>query len=146
MSVELVFERFANRYPNLHILLASGYPSDVGKVSDVDIGYFTPDHAKLDHLFPNATKKSKETVTIYSIQYLGREVNVYATSDIKLANRAVIHRRNEIELSKLRPELLPKVIELKLKGVKTEPAWVQALGITTDDPYETMLNNNRELF
>lgn len=142
MKIESVFEEFRKKYPKLDMKLASGGLADVkGKnTSDVDISLYCSNPEKMIDVFHDAkfVKKGKSGKhVIYSYIYYGREVNVYCTNDLKLANRSLIHRRNELMLNNY-PLLVSQAIYLKLNGNGTEPAWAKVLGLE-GDPYEAML-------
>lgn len=152
-SVETIFaifkQYFESKHPNYKdkLKLASGCPSDakLDILSDVDISLLDENYANLDNLFPSPkfTKKIHDTKPscIYSINYHGREVNIYATSDPNIANRSVTHRNNELELCKHCPILAGIVVQLKRSGLGTEKAWAKVLKLE-GDPYEAMLCNN----
>jgi len=139
MSVEEVFDKFAALYPDLDLKLASGYPSH--EKSDVDVALLTD---RVD-LFEGFTVEHYNGDIIYSTEFMGREVNVYTTTDPKTAARGVTHRKNELKLAAKYPLLLAEVIKLKANGVKTEPAWIQAMGLVVECPYEAMLEDLSEV-
>lgn len=152
-TVEAVFDTFKKLFEEKHpdykdrFKLASGCPSDakIDSLSDVDISLLDDNYASLDKLFPSPkfTKTPHETKPscIYSIEFMGREVNIYATSDPAIANRSVTHRNNELELAKACPILLGMVVELKRTGLGTEKAWARVLHLD-GDPYEAMLKSH----
>lgn len=139
MSVEETFKEFSCKFPQLDLKLASGGLSDVNGLSDVDISLCTLNYDQLDHVFIGATKyiDDHKPRVIYSFQFHGREVNVYATNDCKLAERALIHRRNELALNHF-DLLVAQAIILKQSNMGTEPAWARVLQLD-GDPYEAML-------
>ena len=143
MSVEEVFDKFVTLYPDLDLDNASGYPSDCSKRSDVDIALFLPN--RVENLFEGFTVEHYNGDVIYTTDFMGREVNVYTTTNVKTAARGVTHRKNEIKLAEGRPLLLAEVIKLKCQGIKTEPAWIQAMGLIVKCPYEAMLEDLTEL-
>jgi hypothetical protein len=127
--------------------LASGgiYDSKGPKdLSDVDIVYMNEKYDELEHIFNTRIfrkeiQKDKKRC-FYSAKLYGREVNILATNDPDKL-RSIKHRETELMLNKYK-FISAVAIGLKSNGVKTEPAYVQALGIT--DPninaYDFMLD------
>lgn len=120
---------------------ASGSLADVAGLSDVDVSLPAgPNYADLIDKFPAGTQRDVQPDrAVYSVPGYDRPVNVYATADKARAERAVLHRKIQLELLKKYPQLAEQARELKQQGLKTEPAWAKALGLS-GDPYEAMLN------
>lgn len=148
MRVEEVFSKFIKKYPKLDLKLASGGLSDIKgpNTSDVDISFFCKNLEGSKNIFHDAVSidkdKNKKWI-VYTYFLYGREVNVYCTNDKKLANRGLIHRRNEIMLNNY-PLLAAQAIILKKNGHGTEPAWAKVLELP-GDPYEAMLASEKSL-
>lgn len=138
-SIETVFEAFKALYPQYDMFLASGIPSDIGKISDVDIAILAYDHNNLSDMFNGFLVDHGIKWTTYSTIFMGREVNVYATQSTELFCRGIIHRQHESLLARNFPKVLERVIALKRQGAKTEPAWTEVLQLGDVDPYEAML-------
>jgi adenylate kinase family enzyme len=118
----------------------SGGLPDVKGLSDVDVGYVTPDYAKLiDKLPQGTTVKHKDGKSIYAIPGYARAVGLYATDNADLIERSKAHRDVAYSLAAQHPELVENAIKLKQTGIGTEPAWAKVLGLT-GDPYEAMRN------
>ena len=118
----------------------SGGLPDVKGLSDVDVGYVTPDYAKLiDKLPQGTTVKHKDGKSIYAIPGYARAVGLYATDNADLIERSKAHRDVAYSLAAQHPELVENAIKLKQTGMGTEPAWAKVLGLT-GDPYEAMRN------
>ena len=118
----------------------SGGLPDVKGLSDVDVGYVTPDYAKLiDKLPQGTTVKHKDGKSIYAIPGYARAVGFYATDNADLIERSKAHRDVAYSLAAQHPELVENAIKLKQTGMGTEPAWAKVLGLT-GDPYEAMRN------
>lgn len=91
--------------------------------------------------FRMSEKWIKDEQTILANFYLGDfEVEVFGQSvPVKLQN-GFLHMMKEYEiLTKYGPDFKEKVIALKTKGLKTEPAFAMLLNIE-GDPYEGLLN------
>ena len=141
-SITHTFEQFKKNY-KIDMHLASGGLADCkGRgSSDVDVAVLHKDYDHLENVFVGFKKTSKEKRTIYSTRYLGREVNVYCTSDEKIFMRAQIHRRNELLINKHFPIVfLLATFNKRLEGVGTEEAYCRAIGVSSD-PYEYLLQD-----
>eukprot|EP00123_Amoebidium_parasiticum_P022993 comp9965_c0_seq1/m.4856 comp9965_c0_seq1/g.4856 ORF comp9965_c0_seq1/g.4856 comp9965_c0_seq1/m.4856 type:complete len:177 (-) comp9965_c0_seq1:155-685(-) len=145
-NIEEVYSKVCDRYPGWPFRLASGGLPDVKGpgTSDVDISLLTEEFASLENVFVGSTVKrdAKKSRIVYCLPGFSREVNIYATSDPVLAERAVIHRQNELKLSKFQL-LTAMAIAYKTEGLGTEAAWAKALGLT-GDPYENLLRSDLE--
>jgi superfamily II DNA or RNA helicase len=144
LSQEEIFKQVRPLIPGKPRLASGGLP-DVKGISDVDIGLHTPQYKELLDQLPAGTKARHEnTHSYYSIPGYTRDVNVFATSDKNLANRAVRHRAVQLLLLKKYPHLTERARKLKAQGLGTEPAWASVLKLD-GDPYEAMLDKKRVL-
>ena len=118
----------------------SGGLPDARGLSDVDVGYVTPDYKNLMFLLPEGTSvKHKADSAVYTVPGYDRPVGLYATSNPSLIDRSKTHREVAYGLAAKYPELLEKVKALKKSGLGTEPSWAKALNLQ-GDPYEAMLD------
>lgn len=148
-DVTEIFNSVKEKYKEhgLPLQLTAGGLCDVkGEgTSDVDISLFHITYYDLDHIFIDSTVTHypEERATIYSIRGFEREVNIYATDDMKRIEMAVKHRENELKLNQY-PLLLSAAIVLKKLGESTEEAWVKALNLQQDgcNAFEIMARNN----
>lgn len=143
-----IFNEIKNMYKdhNLQLELTSGGLCDVNGIntSDVDISLYHENYNNLECIFKNSIKKNypDENATIYTIKNFPREVNIYATDDIKKVEMEIKHRKNEIKLNKY-TTLLSSAIIFKKLGETTESAWVKVLELD-GDPYELMAREDIE--
>lgn len=120
----------------------SGGLPDARGVSDVDVGYMTPDYKNLLSKLPKGTSaKHKDNKSIYRIPGYEREVGLLATDDPSLIDRSKTHREHELALALKYPDLAAAAANLKKSGMGTEEAWANVLGLS-GDPYEAMLDKS----
>jgi len=120
----------------------SGGLPDVRGLSDVDVGYVSPEYNRLmDKLPKGTTAEHKDQRSIYNIPGYGRKVGLYATDNPDFIERSRAHRDVANSLAKQHPELVSAASKLKQDGMGTEPAWAQTLGME-GDPYEAMRNRS----
>lgn len=147
-NVSQIFSQVKSKYEThgLDLELTAGGLCDVkGKgTSDVDISLFHNDYQNLRHIFTDSSIEHfpNERATIYSIPGYAREVNIYATDDMKRVEMAMKHRQNELKLNKY-PLLLAGAIVLKRLGESTESAWAKALNMD-GDVFEIMARDDIE--
>lgn len=138
-SISQAFAAFTHLYPKWNMILASGIPEDVGKISDVDIAIYYENHRKLKWSFrEHKINYSKLDATIYSTTLWDREVNIFVTSNPVLAYRGAIYRARQDAMRRECPILYRKVRRLKMNGMKTVDAWMAGLNLS-GDPYEMLL-------
>lgn len=141
-SVDEIFAQVVRDYPDLPLKLASGALEDVGKISDVDISLLY-DPIRASALFTSIIgTKHKPTHSIYTLGGYVREVNVFTTLDAVLAQRAVIHRENELYINTKWPQIANAAREYKLMGIPTERAYGAVIGFGDTDPYTALLNRS----
>ena len=127
------------------IQLASGYPEDAGKVSDVDALIELQDGETPEQIAKALGISHPGTEGYYELgEHEGRPVNLKMGQGERLT-RALKHRANQLALAKARPEVLELVRKLKEAGAKTEPAWASALGME-GDPYDAMAGDVSQHF
>ena len=120
----------------------SGGLPDVRGLSDVDVGYVSPEYSRLmDKLPKGTTAEHKDQRSIYNIPGYGRKIGLYATDNPDFIERSRDHRDVANSLAKQHPELVSAASKLKQDGMGTEPAWAQTLGME-GDPYEAMRNRS----
>lgn len=147
ISIKDAFIEFVKKNgKGLNMKLGSGGLTDVKGKSDVDIILVVDNYDETDKRFSDAKiekDKDGKWVTYDYDDFMGREINIFATTSKDLANRSLTHRYNEIMLNKF-TLLLAQAIVLKLNGHSTEEAWAKVLKLK-GDPYEAMLMNKEEL-
>lgn len=87
-------------------------------------------------VFVDSEKEPREDKNrcYYHFRHGGRDVSVCASNDIAVM-RSVVHRKNELILNKF-PLIVQAAVVYKLNGLKTEPAYIRALGIEMNDDSE----------
>ncbi|EAW33417.1 MULTISPECIES: DUF4269 domain-containing protein [Oscillatoriales] len=146
LSIEDTFILVEERLPILGLKLASGVPSDVRGISDVDISLVHPEPQNLLHLMPEGTLQKKRKNLPYpawGYQFIlaNRQINLTASTSIKVYD-AVKHRELELELIRSYPSLQQSVIEIKKNTTwGTEKCWCHLLGLEGNE-YEIMLNQD----
>lgn len=147
LSIEETFILVQKMLPISGLKLASGAPSDVRGVSDVDISLI---HLKPDELLefmPEGTaqkQRNKLSYLAWGYQFTlaNRWINLTASTSNQVYN-AVKHRELELELIHRYPRFRASVIDLKKNTIwGTEKCWCYVLGLEGNE-YELMLN--REL-
>lgn len=85
-------------------------------------------------------KENTEKLISLSFTYLGIKFDLYAEPTLSYHQMAARHFRVEEKiLEDGNAQLREKIISLRKAGLKTEPAFAQALGLK-GDPYEALLN------
>jgi hypothetical protein len=134
-------------FRGLFPVMTSGWPSVMTAChkSDIDVNVLVS-REKLDALiaedqFAYTDHRDRGYITAH-MRGDTFAIEVRFTIDPKAIMRTLTHRMNEIALGMLYPDVVAKVIALKTTEprMKTEPAWVCALGINSArmDPYDRM--------
>ncbi len=149
-SQEEIFNQVYNTYKAVFpgmLHSSGGLPDTKGSgTSDVDISLFHADHRSLSPFFPPDTSvdTSNEGRTIYTLTGYDREVCIYC-SDGEWWDQAVRHRATEIALRDQFPDLFKEAFAIKKeKGVSTEAAWAEVLGLG-GDYFEALLDTEKML-
>ncbi|WP_246056006.1 DUF4269 domain-containing protein [Alteribacter natronophilus] len=124
--------------------------------SDLDVVLFVSER--------NFNRFQKEVTSLYGTmeEFTAEEKDVHGTSVVKAnflfagfefelfgqpvpshRQRAFEHMVTEAAMLRMHPEIKEKVIELKIKGMKTEPAFASVLHLR-GDPYEAVLKWGHE--
>lgn len=101
-----------------------------------DFSYFSEE---VKNLFPGAIVKTDQDFTIAKLCYSGLKIELFCQKISPLNQNAHRHLRIEGRLLKLLGESFrKKIIQLKMDGVKTEPAFGELLSLK--DPYQDLLH------
>ncbi|MFA9559632.1 DUF4269 domain-containing protein [Evansella sp. AB-rgal1] len=123
--------------------------------SDLDIilnvNHFLSFENKVTKLYKNyekfvlkRTNSRKSPVIKANFLYQGFEFELFGQAQPVTKQYAYLHMIIEYKLMIQFPEMKEKVIHFKQKGVKTERAFCQVLGLKGEDAYETLLAYGRK--
>lgn len=108
--------------------------SDLGVFAEIIQAKFSQHHAFEIHDIQHLS----EPACVAKFHALNWDIELFCQTMPTREQWGVRHFYIEQRLLNLVPKLKPKVIALKQKGIKTEPAFAQLLGLN-GDPYEAML-------
>lgn len=117
--------------------------------SDIDIACSAPDSGRFDHTVRSAfgsmhafsirtSDHLPDPATVASFFACGWEIEIFCQKTATENQWGVRHFRVEKRLLALRPTLRERIVGFKQDGLKTEPAFARALGLT-GDPYAAIL-------
>ena len=123
-------------------LLCAAPPEDFDRL-EAELATLVTDLAASDHhTYRSRFDGCRTSVTRFS--WRGERFEVFAQPRRVSEQAAYRHMLVESRLLEMAgDELAERVRALKSRGVKTEPAFVEALAITCEDPYEALLELSR---